>query len=47
MKRLASWSVLLILAIMLSACAAPVHQVKCPDCGAVFDAEQHAYSGEK
>ena len=47
MKKLASWTILLIIAFALTACAKPVHMVNCPDCGAVFDAQQHAYSGEK
>jgi hypothetical protein len=40
MKKLASWTILLVMALTLSACAKP-HMVKCPSCGNVFDAQDH------
>jgi len=40
MKKFKIWGILLVMAFALSACATP-YMVKCPECGHVFDAQQH------
>lgn len=48
MKKLAGWSVLLLLALSLTACAAgKPTMVKCPNCGTVFDINEHLVEKDK
>ncbi len=41
MKKLKIWTVLLVMALGLSACAKPI--VKCPECQHVFDSKEHTF----
>ncbi|HKJ04177.1 MAG TPA: hypothetical protein VJ974_01160 [Geopsychrobacteraceae bacterium] len=45
MKKIASWSVLVMVALTLTACAASTsgesQRVKCPSCGYEFDVERY------
>lgn len=40
-KILSKWTLLFVLALALTACAKGPMMVKCPDCGAVFDAQEN------
>ena len=40
MKKIKMIGVLLVMAFALTACATP-QMVKCPECGHVFDAQEH------
>jgi len=41
MKKIKIWSILLVMAFALSACAPTAHMVKCPECGHVFDTQEN------
>ncbi len=41
MKKLKISGLLLLMAFALSACATTPHMVKCPECGKVFDSQNH------
>ena len=47
MKKFAAWSVLVMLALSLAACAATTAgddvRVKCPSCGYEFDVDRHGH----
>lgn len=48
MKKIAGWGILLLLAITLTACAgSKPTMVKCPNCGSVFDINEHIIEMDK
>ncbi|MBD1400310.1 hypothetical protein [Pelovirga terrestris] len=47
MKKLAGWSVLILMVLVLSACGGKPLMVKCPNCGSVFDAQEHIIELDK
>ncbi len=47
MKKIAGWSVLILMVLVLSACGGKPMMVKCPSCGSVFDASEYAVQSEK
>jgi hypothetical protein len=47
MKKLAGWSVLILMVLVLSACGGKPTMVKCPSCGAVFDINEHLIEQDK
>lgn len=46
MKKIAGWSVLLLMVFVLSACSSKPSMVKCPSCGTVFDVNEQVKERE-
>lgn len=47
MKKIAGWSILLLMVFVLSACSGKPTMVKCPSCGTVFDVNEHNIERDK